>query len=132
MDLGAALLARLNAATAVTDIVGTRIYWIQRPQGTERPAVVLRQTGGLDVETLDGSSEMIEANITVDCFGQSNLETKALARAVKAALKPPGLQGDFSFDASDVNGPIDLGEPGVEAWEHRATLDCVIRHGAET
>jgi len=132
MDLGAALLARLQASAAVTAIVGTKVYWIQRPQGDPVPAVVLRHSGGTDVETLDDVADLTEARVTVDCFGRSDVETKALARAVKAAVKPPGLQGDFSFDASEVSGPIDLGEQGIAGWEHRASLDCVIRHGAET
>lgn len=132
MDLDAALIARLQAASAVAAIVGTKVYAIQRPQGDAVPAVVLRHSGGEDVENIDGDSDMTEARITADCFGVTNLQAKALARAVKAALKPPGLQGSFSFDASDVNGPIDLGEPGVAGWQHRASLDCVIRHGAET
>ena len=132
MDLGAALIARLQGAAAVSAIVGSKVWWIQRPQGTEVPAVVLRHSGGEDVENLDGDSDMTEARVTADCFGATDAQAKQLARAVKAALKPPGLQGDFSFDASDVSGPIDLGEPGVAGWQHRASLDCVIRHGAET
>jgi hypothetical protein len=137
MDLGEALIARLQAASAVTAIVGTspnaRIYWIQRPQGSPVPAVVLRESGGLEIENLENDDpDYSETNVTVDCFGRTNLESKALARAVRDALKPAGLQGGFSFDESTVSRPIDLGEPGVDGWQHRATLNCVIRHGAET
>jgi hypothetical protein len=133
MDLGAALVARLEAAGAVTAIVGQRIYWVQRPQGTEVPAVVMRFAGGVEIENLENDEpDYSETSVRVDCFGRSNLETKQLARAVRNALKPAGLQGDFSFDESTISRPIDLGEFGVPGWQHRATLDCVIRHGAES
>jgi hypothetical protein len=137
MDLGQALVARLQGVSAVSEIVGSKVYWIQRPQRKAGeplplPAVVLRHSGAEDVDDLNGDSEMAETRITADCFGATDAEAKQLARQVKAALKPPGLQGDFSFDASEVSGPIDLGEPGVAGWQHRASLDCVIRHGAET
>lgn len=133
MDLGEALIARLQAASAVTNIVGTKIYWVQRPQGTTLPAVVLRMAGGLEVENLENDdADYSETNVTVDCFGRSNLEAKNLARAVRNALKPGGTQGSFSFDESTISRPIDLGEADVEGWKYRATLDCVIRHGAET
>lgn len=134
MDLGAALIARLQAASAVEAIVGTKVYWIQRPQGDPVPAAVARYSGAEDFETLDDDPALVETatRITIDCFGVSDEQTKQLARAVKAAVKPPGMQGNFSFDASDVSGPIDLGESGVAGWEHRASLDCLIRHGAET
>lgn len=134
MDLGAALIARLQGASAVSSIVGTKVYWIQRPQGDPVPAVVARYSGAEDIETLDDDPDLIEteARITIDCFGANNVQAKKLARAVKATLKPPAMQGSFSFDSSDVSGPIDLGEFGIAGWEHRATLDCVIRHGAET
>lgn len=133
MDLGEALLARLQAATAVTSIVGSRIYWIQRPQGTEVPAVVLRMGGGEEIEHLENdTTDTFETNVDVNCFGRSNLETKNLARAVRNALKPAGTQGSFSFDDSTIRRPVDLGEPDVPGWQHRALLDCVIRHGAES
>lgn len=133
MDLGAALVARLEAASAVTAIVGQKIYWIQRPQGTELPAVVMRMAGGTEEETIDSdTADFMQTNVTVDCFGRSNLETKTLARAVRNALKPAGTVSGFEFDDSTVSRPIDLGEFGVPGWQHRAALDCVIRHGAES
>lgn len=133
MDLGEALIARLEAAAAVTAIAVQRIYWIHRPQGTEVPAVVLRLAGGEEIEALDDDSAgYAETNVAVDCFGRTNRETKALARAVRDALKPASLQGDFEFDESTIRRPLDLGEAGVAGWQHRAVLECVIRHGAES
>jgi hypothetical protein len=133
MDLGAALVERLEADAGVAAIVGQRIYWIQRPQGTEVPSVVMRFAGGVEVENLENDDpDYSETNVRVDCFGRSNVEAKALARAVRDALKPAGAQDDFQFDESTISRPIDLGEPGVAGWQHRAALDCVIRHGAES
>lgn len=133
MILAEALSARLAAAAPVTAIVGTRIYWNQRPQGTEVPAVVLNYAGGTEEESLESdAADYAETNIRADCFGQSGLQSKQLAIAVRNALKPAGTQGSFSFDDSTVSRPIDLGEFGVPGWQHRETLDCVIRHGAET
>lgn len=133
MDLGAALVARLEAASAVTSIVGQRIYWIQRPQGTEVPAVVMRMAGGFEVENLESDTpDLFETSVRVDCFGVSNVQTKQIAIAVRNALKPAGAVSGFLFDDSTVSRPIDLGEYGVPGWQHRAALDCVIRHGAES
>jgi hypothetical protein len=132
MLLAEALSARLEAASAVTNIAGQRIYWTQRPQGDPVPAVVMRGSGGVDLDDLNDDAAYAETRITASCFGRNSLEAKQLARAVKATLKPAAVQGGFSFDASDIGEPIDLGELGVAGWEHRADLDCVIRHGAET
>lgn len=133
MDLGAALFTRLRDNADVAAIVGDAIYWVMRPQGTPVPAIVMRHSGGFAEDTLDGdNADFFHARITVDCFGASDLQTKAIARAVKAELKPPRTVDDFQFDASDVSEPIDLGELGVPGWQYRAALDCVIRHGTES
>lgn len=133
MNLGEALSARLAAASAVTAIVGSKIYWVQRPQGTEVPAVVMRYGGGSEVENLESdTADTFETSVTIDCFGVNSLQSKQLAAAVRNAVKPAGLQGSFSFDDSTISRPIDLGEAGVAGWQYRAALDCVIRHGAET
>jgi hypothetical protein len=133
MILAEALSARLAAAGAVTAIVGTRIYWNQRPQGTEVPAIVLNYVGGFEVENLESdTADTFSTNLRVDCFGINSLQSKQIAVAVRNALKPAGSQGGFEFDDSTISRPIDLGEFGVPGWQHRATLDCVIRHGAES
>jgi hypothetical protein len=133
MILAEALTARLAAAEPVTAIVQTKIYWNQRPQGTEVPAVVLRYVGGVEVEVIDDDTAgYSETSIRADCFGVSSRQSKALAVAVRNALKPAGDQAGFSFDESTISRPIDLGEFGVPGWQHRAALDCVIRHGAES
>lgn len=133
MDLGEALIGRLSAVSSVTDIVDDRIYWIFRPQASAVPAIVMRYSGGSDVDVIDeDDATFFETRITIDCFGRSDVETKQLARAVKAELRPPRTVDGFSFDASDISQPIDLGEQGVTGWQHRAVLDCLIRHGAES
>lgn len=133
MDLEEAMFARLSAVSAITTIVGSHIYWILRPQGDQVPAVVMRRSGGFGEDTLDSEeTDFFHSTVTIDCFGVSDEQTHDLARAVKAELKPPRTVSGFTFDASDVSEPIDLGELGVPGWQHRAVLDCVIRHGAET
>jgi hypothetical protein len=132
MDLGAALITRLHDNATIAGIVGNRIYWNRRPQGTEVPAIVMRFAGGFAEENLDCEpSDFIHTNVTVDCFGKTDVQTKSLARAVAAELKPPATVDGFTFDASDVSEPIDLGELDVVGWQNRAALDCTIRHGNE-
>jgi hypothetical protein len=132
MDLPTALVERLAAATAVTNIVAARIHWLVRPQGEALPAVVLQvATGDIDDDTVDSDeTEILTCRVQADCMSRSLLEAWALAQAVKAALRPPATVSDMLFWEADAIGPRNLGEPDEKGFVHRASVDFIIRHSA--
>jgi hypothetical protein len=136
MDLGTAMIARAEAAIAITDIAGTRIHWVKRPQGEALPALVFSGVGGIEDVPLTDEADYFERRVQADCLADTHAEAWALARAVRATFKDGATIGDdpdtFDFMDCDISLPIDLGEDTPQGFVHRAGLDMVVRHGAES
>jgi hypothetical protein len=84
-----ALVSLLTAATGVTNLVSTRIYATQAPQGSALPAIVyVRDTGNraLGAHML-GHSGLLRASYTVTCLGTTLLAVRNLTRQVRLALQ---------------------------------------------
>ena len=84
-----ALVSLLTAATGVTNLVSTRIYATQAPQGSALPAIVyVRGTGNraLGAHML-GHSGLLRASYTVTCLGTTLLAVRNLTRQVRLALQ---------------------------------------------
>lgn len=84
-----AVVSLLTAATGVTNLVSTRIYATQAPQGSALPAIVyVRDTGNraLGAHML-GHSGLLRASYTVTCLGTTLLAVRNLTRQVRLALQ---------------------------------------------
>lgn len=135
MELPQALIARLEAAIPVTAMTGTRIYWINRPQGDALPALVLQGVSENPTQHLKGFDDMTEARIQVACLAEKFSDSRLLAKAVKAALVPHATVvdpagNDVLFWRAGVEGPRDLGNQEGTRFVHRAVVDFIIRYGA--
>lgn len=129
MDLGEAMIARGQAAATVA---GDGFYWNERPQGSALPCCVFRCVGGFSDDPLEGDADFAESRVQGDCLAETNAEAKRLARQVTAAFKDAADQGDFLFWNADIDRPIDLTEVVAGKTLHRASLNMLIRHGAES
>lgn len=78
--------AILLASSGVTALVGTRINWGAIPQGSSMPAIVLNTISQNNGHTMQGPDGLQEARVQVDIYGTTYGATKALSRAVLAAL----------------------------------------------
>jgi hypothetical protein len=136
MDLATAVVTRLAAASAVTDIVtAARIFWGVRPQGSDLPALVALQVSGVPEITLEGEDpDLITSRVQLEAYARSALEGRALVNAASAALLPGTTVGTgedtMEFELGERTGPRDLGEPDEKGFIHRPTSDVILRHSA--
>lgn len=122
------LVARMLANTALTDLVSTRINWLNRPQEEGLPAVTLQViSGGRDYH-MKGATGLRSPRIQVDCWGSSYLEAKAVSRALVGAIEPPDVQGATRFIASFLENETDFPPEdlagGVTAY--RVSMDWIL------
>lgn len=133
MDLPQAVNTRLLAASAVTNLVGTRINWVRRDQGGALPAVVLNAAGGSEDYSLDDNGDIVTSRIRANCLAGSHSTAWAVAEAVGDALRDEGSASGFLFWEADVFRPIDLGGESVGGvFIHEAVVEIVLRHSAAT
>ena len=136
MDLARAVLARLEASSAVTDEVAERIWWLRRDQGAPLPAIVLSQISRTpEGDTLEEEGPVWSSQVQIDCWarGHDGFSTaRRIAAAARAALIEPGEHEGFEFLGTDTAGPIDFTEDGAVGPLFRATLNLTIRHGEES
>jgi hypothetical protein len=119
-------------------LVGDRIHWVTRPQGSDLPAVVLNKIDALPDYTMQGPSGLSSNRIQVDCLAASYGEVKAVARAVAAILsgldetigdgnspeRLDVLRGGFQQGERE-NFELSSGQAGVFS----VSLDFIIWHG---
>lgn len=121
------LQALLRAVPALAAVVGARVYWVRRPQGSEPPALVLRNIGKQTDQAMDGPSGLVSGRIEFSCLGADFYAAKALARLVETSLDGRALlgaatafQGFFLLDERDDFDP----EPPNPI--NRTTLDFMV------
>lgn len=124
-----ALIALLLADDDVAALVGTRIYWLRRPQKSALPSVTLQTIGGPRTYHSEGADSIIAHRVQVDCWAATFTSAKAVARAVEAAVsgrrfaaQATNVPGVFVIDAAD---SFEGEEP--EAI-HRSRLDLRVWH----
>lgn len=112
MTPSAAIVATLDAATAVTAIVGTRIYSIDAPDDPVAPYVVFQQIGANPGASHDGPTGATERMFQFACFASTAKGARALRDAVSAALDGveigngdiPTLEDEREFEADEAAG----------------------------
>ena len=114
--------ALLLAATAVTDICGTRINFGAHPQGQDLPAIVLNTVSDNNGHDLQGSDGLFQGRVQADCYATTYGAAKLLSRAVRDALE--GHQ-DSNFSGVFIAGSRDGREGGTNEADRpfRVSLD---------
>jgi len=87
------LYALLAGTSAVTAIVGTRIYPGKAAQNAGQRYVVYRRSFTEHRRNLRGSGSLKRATITVESFGANYNDAKTLAQAVYNAIGENGTSG---------------------------------------
>ena len=82
-----ALVAFLLATSTLQSLVGARISWGLRDQGSLLPAIAMHVISGAPLYS-DGGEEVkiTDKRVQIDCWGLSYASAKAVARAVQTAL----------------------------------------------
>lgn len=81
-----ALRAYLLADTAIAAVIGTRIYWSQRPQGAALPCIVLNVISSVPTYEYTGGAPIVDARVQVDVYGPDYGAVKSLARLAVTRL----------------------------------------------
>lgn len=85
------LFARLTNVTAITSVVGSRIYPIKMPDNVTLPAISYQLVAGEQIESTEGSSGLAAFVFQIDCWARGVAQVKALGEAVRLALQ--GFRG---------------------------------------
>lgn len=111
------MLDKLQATTAVTDLVSTRIYPASRRQSAALPAIVYQRISTTIQNASVGESGTAWARVQVDCMAETFAGARALAAAVKGALSgwtdtdgTPAVSMCHWVDEQDAPGGLDEGE----------------------
>ena len=86
MNIGKAIYGILSGTTAVTDIVGTKIFPEIAEQETAVPFVIYQVQSVQPEDTHDGPSKLDEVRVEVLCYDDAYNGAADLASAVRAAL----------------------------------------------
>lgn len=120
-----AIRTRLLATTAVTTLVGNRVYWGSRPQGGLLPDVVLMRISGAPIYTDDGEADLASARIEAQCYAHTYASAKAVGRAVSGSLS---AFFNTYFRNILLDSERDFREGGSNAAEYlfRSNLDFIV------
>jgi hypothetical protein len=132
MDWKGALRARLVAAAPVAALVvadgKTRIYWVDRPQATDLPAVTLQTIDDARPRVYQGFQSARPSVVQVDVWAATFAQKETLAEAVIAALSPANTANGIRFLPAEIDGVSDLGERVETQFIHRSRIDFTFWH----
>lgn len=120
MSLESEVYSYLSSQTAITNIVGTRIYPLVMPESGTYPALVYSLVPSSYQHRLSGSNGIAEARFQFDALTTSLSESDALIEAVRQALQ--GYQGTLDQDeciSSVLNTVQDLTQTPVDGSDNR-------------
>lgn len=128
MDMQTALRTRLMADAPIAAVAGTRIDWMERPQGNPLPSITLQTISDPRPQHLKGFQRLRETRVQVDCWADDYATARALAELVITAAVPATIVDDVRFDRAMVEGPRDLTNENDVGAIKRASLDLFIWH----
>ncbi len=127
MDMQGALRARLIAAGAVAAIAGQRVYWVDRPQSSALPALVLQTISGNRLQHMKGFNDLRDTRVQIAALATSYAQAKALIEAAIDALVPAHAANGIIFNRAMVEGEPDDGGERVETqFIHRHRVDLIM------
>ena len=128
MDMEAALRARLTGAAAVNAIVGERVYWDGRPQGSLLPDITLSVVRDDRPQHMQGFQAFRPTDIQIDVRASSFAQKKALKEAVISAVTPKNVANGVRFDrATDIRARP-LNENTDTQFIYRDVIELTIWH----
>lgn len=129
MDFEGALRARLTGASAVTAIVGQRIYWVDRPQSSAFPAITLQIIDDEREQHMGGFQSRQFCTVQVDIWAVSTntqagyATAKAGKEAVIVALTPEVTANGIKFGTATNITARDLSERTETQFIYRQSID---------
>lgn len=127
-----ALRSHLVANPGIAALVDKRIAWGARPRASALPSIALHQISGVRQYAMTAPSGLVAARVQIDCWGFSQAEVTAVARAVNAAIggmrqTVKGVQFQGVFLESEQDMTDDTGGMPAELL-HRVSQDWIVWH----
>ncbi len=117
----------LEAQTAITNLVGSRIYPLILPQKPAYPALTYARVSGLRLHNFGGVAGRGWPRFTVSLWAETYAAAKALAEKTRQALDGHrGALGSAAGVAVSIENEIDFYEG--EAKVYRVLQDYFISH----
>lgn len=95
-----AIYDRLIGHTALTDLIGTRLWPDESKQDPELPFVLYQRTNAVRVGTLAGAGGLRLAEVAIDVFAVTAVESQTIGKLIEDRLdswrdSSVGVQGCF-------------------------------------
>lgn len=119
--------ALLIASGAVSAFVGSRVNWVEHPQGAPYPCIVLHGVSDVEEYNLQGPVGVSDARVQCDCLAHSYGEAKRLSRAVRSVLggyRGGTLQGVFLVNVRGGTRPDVVGAERI----FRVSMDFMVKY----
>lgn len=124
-----AVYAQLSGFSALTALVGTRIYPVEAPANAVRPYVVFFTVSNVRVNHLSGPAEVTNPRLQIDGYAARYIDAQAIAEQVRAALDGfAGTSGGVEVLAVTCIDGRDFYEDSANPPLHRASLDFSLWH----
>ena len=117
-----AVLKLLQAAPAITALVGDRVYYAERPQGDPLPAVVIERGGHNRLHAIQGHTGTTTGFIRVVSMAKSYLQAADIARDITGVLD--GYAG--TVNVQDADG--DTVPQHIQRLKHDGQTDLPSNH----
>jgi len=107
------------ADSAVSSVIGTRYFPVERRQGAQLPAILYQGVSGFEGAHMNGTGPF-EARVQLDCYAMTYAVAKLLSRAVIEALhtyrgggflfiKHDGFRDDETGGSNEAERPFRVG-----------------------
>jgi hypothetical protein len=130
MSMETALRARLKADAGVFALVGSRVDWSVRPQGTSSPCIVLTVIADLRDQHFQGFAGFRSTRVQIDCYAATKAVAVSLREAVIAAVVPEATVSGVTFLRAFINTVLDRGDQTETGFIHRELIDLNCWHNA--
>jgi hypothetical protein len=119
----AGIITHLLAGTAIAVVVGTRVYPVDRPQGSAFPALTVTRISGGPLYADDGEVGLDNGRVQVDCWALTYTAAKDLASLVRARLSAVRDVSGFRYIMLDSERDIREGGGNVAEYPFHVSQD---------
>lgn len=127
MSLDADLFSFVTAQTAVSALIGTRLYPGHAPQNPTYPLATYHRVSGTRVSSLGGDSGLADPRFQFSAQSPSYATARSVAEAMRAALSGyQGLMGATDVRASAASSDIDIYYDDIGVWQ--SSFDVFLTH----
>ena len=122
------LRTRLKNDAAVAAIVGTRIDWGVRPQGSAYPSIVLNIVSDERPQHMAGNIDARGTLVQIDCYGATRAQVAGLREAVISAITPAATVAPVTFFRSFVQNVRSMDANTDTGLVFRDSVDVQVWH----